>query len=176
MAARLRHRIESYDPATPINPDGSRPTNPNVNVSYQIIPGSAGQPGTVIATVTAIDPFKGVGELHFVPGDNYDNDDVDIKVLNVNVADPFILEVTSNEDDNWGSGIAGDQKDIHVKVDAVAQAPEVDDLAVSHDTGTHVLAGNIIEITGKVSYEDSPMARRSISCFWKCGTVIIRIP
>lgn len=148
------HRIESYDPATPINPDGSRPTNPNVNVSYQIIPGSAGQPGTVIATVTAIDPFKGVGELHFVPGDNYDNDDVDIKVLNVNVADPFILEVTSNEDDNWGSGIAGDQKDIHVKVDAVAQAPEVDDLAVSHDTGTHVLAGNIIEITGKVSYED----------------------
>lgn len=142
------HRIKSFNADGTLNSDGA--PDDDVRITYD----TTTKPGTVIVTVTAKDPFAGVGDLHFVPGDNYDNDDVDITVVSVEVADPFLKEVKTGNDDSWGTGVAEDQETLHVKVDAVAQAPEVDDLAVDHDSGNPVLAGDIVKITGKLSYED----------------------
>ena len=135
------HRIESF-----VN--GA--ANPNVAITYD----TTTHPGKVIVTVTSTDPYGSVGELHFVPGDNYDNADVDITVLNVEVADP-LLHMTSDEMPEWGNGVAPDSEDLHVKVDAVAQAPEVDIAGVDHDSGNPVIAGGEIHITGQVSFEDT---------------------
>ncbi|MDE7064003.1 MAG: hypothetical protein K2O70_00820, partial [Desulfovibrionaceae bacterium] len=136
------HEIES------LLADGSK--NPNVTSTYN----TTDKPGYVIVTVTAADPFTGVGDLHFIPGDNYDNDDVDITVTQVEVADPGLHIITSSEDAAWGTGVADGAEPVHVKVDAVAQAPEVDNLAVSNDAGNPVRAGDPITITGTLSYED----------------------
>ena len=134
------HTIQS------LNADGS--VNTDVTVSQSI------SNGVVTVTVTANDPYGSVGELHFIPGDNYDNDDVNITVTNVEVADPFLHQSTA-DDPNWGSGVDPDGANLHVKVDAVAQAPGLDDFVVDHDSGNPVEAGGIIHIAGTVSYEDT---------------------
>ncbi len=136
------HRIQSF------NPDGS--VNTDATVSMDL----AGKPGTVVVTVTAGNPWAGVGELRFIPGDNYDNADVDITVVNVEVADPF-LHQTTEDDPGWGSGVSPDGATLHVRVDAVAQAPELGDFAVSHDRDNPVVAGEDIRIAGRVSFEDT---------------------
>ena len=134
------HTIQS------LNADGS--VNTDVTVSQSIAN------GVVTVTVTANDPYGSVGELHFIPGDNYDNDDVDITVTNVEVADPFLHQSTVDDPD-WGNGVAPDGANLHVKVDAVAQAPGLDNFVVDHDSGNPVEAGEDIHITGKVSFEDT---------------------
>ncbi len=127
-----------------------RSTDPNVSIVYD----TNAKPGSVIVTVTASDPYGGVGDLFFVPGDNYDNDDVDITVDNIEVADP-LLHMTSDTMPGWGTGVEPGSENLHVKVDAVAQAPEVDIAGVSHDSGNPVAAGEKITITGEVSFEDT---------------------
>ena len=134
------HTIQS------LNADGS--VNTDVTVSQSIAN------GVVTVTVTANDPYGSVGELHFIPGDNYDNDDVDIAVTNVEVADPFLHQSTVDDPD-WGNGVDPDGANLHIKVDAVAQAPGLDNFVVDHDNGNPVEAGGIIHITGAVSFEDT---------------------
>ena len=136
------HTIQS------LNADGTVNTDVTVHVD------TTSKPGTVIVTVTSNDPYGSVGDLHFIPGDNYDNDDVDITVTNVEVADPFLHQSTV-DDPAWGNGVAPDGAALHVKVDAVAQAPGLDNFVVDHDSGNPVEAGGVIHITGKVSYEDT---------------------
>lgn len=133
------HSIESF------TEDGA--PNPGVTIT-QTISGDR-----VTVTVTANEPYGSVGELHFVPGDNYDNDDVDITVTNVEVADPYLHQSTVDAPD-WGTGVAPGSGDLHVKIDAVAQAPEVDIFGVDHDSGDPMLAGGEIHIEGQVSFED----------------------
>ena len=134
------HRIESVlDDGTP---------NDAVTITQTIADNK------VTVTVTANDPYGSVGELRFVPGDNYDNADVDITVREIHVADP-LLHTTTKGDPDWGSGVAPGSESLHVKVDAVAQAPEISDMVVDHESDNPVEAGGIVHITGKVSFEDT---------------------
>lgn len=110
--------------------------------------------GRVTVTVTANDPYGSVGELRFVPGDNYDNADVNINVVEVHVSDP-LLHTTTRDDPDWGNGVAPGFENLHVKVDAVAEAPGISDMAMSHGADDLALRGGILHITGKVSFEDT---------------------
>lgn len=136
------HRIESVDE------NGEPSTGVTITVD------TVSKPGMTIVTVTSDDPYGSVGNLRFVPGDNYDNDDVDITVTHVEVSDPFLHQSTK-DDPNWGNGLAEGGGDLHVKVDAVAQAPEVDIFGVVNGSGNTVKAGEVIHIAGEVSYEDT---------------------
>lgn len=108
----------------------------------------------VVVTIKSKDPYGSVGDLRFIPGDNYDNDDVDITITQIHVADP-LLHTTSKDLADWGTGVAEGSDKLHVKVDAVAQAPGLGDFDVDHDSGNPVMAGEIIHITGEVSFEDT---------------------
>ena len=108
----------------------------------------------VVVTIESKDPYGSVGDLRFIPGDNYDNDDVDITITQIHVADP-LLHTTSKDLADWGTGVAEGSDKLHVKVDAVAQAPGLGDFDVDHDSGNPVMAGEIIHITGEVSFEDT---------------------
>lgn len=110
--------------------------------------------GVVTVTVSAVDPFGSVGDLRFIPGDNYDNDDVPVTVTHVDVADPALHQTTAGDPD-WGSGVAPDGGQMLVKVDAVAQAPGLENFVVDHDSDNPVQAGGVIHITGTVSFEDT---------------------
>ena len=136
------HRIES------LREDGT--PNPGVSIVYN----TTSRPGFVTVTVTAADPYAGVGDLFFVPGDNYDNEDVDITVTHVDVADPWLRQTTLDDPD-WGHGVEPGGAALHVRVDAVAQAPEVGNFAVDHDSGNPVKAGDVLHITGEISFEDT---------------------
>lgn len=108
----------------------------------------------VVVTIESKDPYGSVGDLRFIPGDNYDNDDVDITITQIHVADP-LLHTTTKDDPDWGTGVAEGSEKLHVKVDAVAQAPGLGQFDVDHDSGDPVLAGEKIHITGEVSFEDT---------------------
>lgn len=135
------HTIRSF------HADGSVNTDVNIHVD------TTAKPGMVVVTVTAGEPYGSVGDLRFIPGDNYDNADVDITVASVVVADPFLHQSTA-DDPSWGSGVAPGGETLHVRVDAVAQAPGLDSFVVDHDSGNPVEAGGIIHIAGKASFED----------------------
>lgn len=136
------HRIESVDE------NGEPSTGVTISVD------TTSKPGMTIVTVTSDDPYGSVGNLRFVPGDNYDNADVDITVTHVEVSDPFLHQSTKDDPD-WGNGLAEGGGDLHVKVDAVAQAPEVDIFGVVNAGGSTVKAGEVIHIAGEISYEDT---------------------
>lgn len=136
------HRIESVDE------NGDPSTGVTISVD------TTSKPGTAIVTVTADAPYGSVGNLRFVPGDNYDNADVDISVTDVVVSDPFLHQSTK-DDPAWGDGLAEGGGSLHVKVDAVAQAPEVDIFGVVNGSGSTVKAGEVIHIAGEISYEDT---------------------
>lgn len=135
------HKIESFVGDT---------VNPDVAINYDL-----STPGKTKVTVTSTKPYGSVGELRFVAGDNYDNADADITVLNVQVSDP-LLHMTTDGVLDWGNGLAPDAEDqLHVKVDAVAQKPEVNITGLDHDSGNPVEAGGVIHINGQVSFEDT---------------------
>jgi VCBS repeat-containing protein len=130
-------------------------SNAGVTVTYD-----TSNPGYVVATVASIDPYESVGELRFVPGDNYENNDVDITVVSAVVADPALGVNTSTDpafadpDGDWGNGIIEGAENLHIKVDAVAHKPDIDLTGVDFDSDNPVLAGSPISIKGKVSFED----------------------
>lgn len=140
--SNVPHRIESVDE------NGEPSTGVTITVD------TVSKPGMAVVTVTADAPYGSVGNLRFVPGDNYDNDDVDITVTHVEVSDPFLHQSTA-DDPAWGNGLAEGGDKLHVKVDAVAQAPEVEIFGVVNGSGNAVKAGEVIHIAGQVSFEDT---------------------
>ncbi|MDE6734818.1 MAG: hypothetical protein K2J64_05060, partial [Desulfovibrio sp.] len=108
----------------------------------------------VTVTIEANDPYGSIGNLTFIPGDNYDNADVNITIAQIHVADP-LLHTTTKDDPDWGSGVAEGHETVTVRVDAVAQAPALGGFTVDHNSDDPVLAGGVLHISGEVSFEDT---------------------